>query len=132
MKTLTRETFETRRESEYFTEKELRAQIGHGPEGWPLAILRELIDNSLDACEMSGVPPEISVTADHAKARPSLGRLIRQYQDGKVESQAFRDIIYAMNTLLAYFRHEADIRIETRLDALEDQLSEGNGAHTKN
>lgn len=61
--TLTRETFETSRESEYFTEKELRAQIGHGPEYWPVAIVRELIDNSLDACEMAGVLPEITIIA---------------------------------------------------------------------
>ena len=63
--TLTRETFQTSRESEYFTEKELRAQIGHGPEYWPVAIVRELIDNSLDACEMAGVLPEISVTVEN-------------------------------------------------------------------
>ena len=62
-KTLTRETFETSREAEYFTEKELRAQIGHGPECWPVAIVRELIDNSLDACETARILPEISITA---------------------------------------------------------------------
>jgi len=52
---LHREHFTTSRECEYFTEKELRAQIGHEKSKWPLAILRELIDNSLDACEMVGV-----------------------------------------------------------------------------
>ncbi|MGH2447223.1 MAG: ATP-binding protein [Chloroflexota bacterium] len=57
-----RSTFETSRALEYFTEKELRAQIGHGPESWPVAILRELIDNSLDACEGADVVPEIAVT----------------------------------------------------------------------
>lgn len=62
MQTLTRETFETRRESEYFTQKELIAQIGHGPDAWPISILRELIDNALDACEMTGASPEIAVT----------------------------------------------------------------------
>ena len=47
---------------EYFTEKELTAQIGHPVEYWPIAILRELIDNALDACEMSNGTPEIEVT----------------------------------------------------------------------
>jgi len=62
MKTeLHREHFTTSRECEYFTKKELRAQIGHDTPYWPLAILRELIDNSLDACEMAGVAPEIHV-----------------------------------------------------------------------
>jgi DNA topoisomerase VI subunit B len=56
-----REHFTMSRECEYFTEKELRAQIGHEKGKWPLAILRELIDNSLDACELAGVAPVIDV-----------------------------------------------------------------------
>ncbi len=59
---LERTTFETSRELEYFTEKELQAQIGMDPDFWPLAILRELIDNALDACEEGGGPPEIDIT----------------------------------------------------------------------
>ena len=59
---LERATFETSRELEYFSEKELRAQIGHDPEFWPVAILRELIDNALDAAELAGVLPEIDIT----------------------------------------------------------------------
>jgi DNA topoisomerase VI subunit B len=58
---LQREIFETSRVLEYFTEKELRAQIGHGKDYWPVSILRELIDNSLDACENINVSPEIDV-----------------------------------------------------------------------
>src|SRR5690606_8006700 len=62
---LQRETFETSRALEYFSEKELRAQIGFDVDYWPVAILRELIDNALDAAEAAGVPPEIGVsTAD--------------------------------------------------------------------
>src|SRR5664280_2376520 len=60
-KILTREVFETSRELEYFSEKELRAQIGHDPSLWPIAILRELIDNSLDACEKTGIAPIIDI-----------------------------------------------------------------------
>ena len=36
-------------------------QIGTGKEGWPTAILKELIDNSLDACEAAGSAPEIEI-----------------------------------------------------------------------
>ena len=60
--TLKRETFETSRELEYFSEKELLAQIGHDTKFWPVAILRELIDNGLDAAELAGVPPVIDIT----------------------------------------------------------------------
>jgi DNA topoisomerase VI subunit B len=49
---------------EYFTEKELTMQLGHERSAWRLAVLKELIDNSLDACEIAGVAPEIAVDVD--------------------------------------------------------------------
>ena len=61
---LQRTTFETSRALEYFTEKELQAQIGSDPPFWPVAILRELVDNALDACEESGTAPEIEITME--------------------------------------------------------------------
>ena len=62
---LEREIFETSRELEYFSEKELTAQIGYEPECWPVAILRELVDNALDAAESVGVLPKIKITTDN-------------------------------------------------------------------
>lgn len=58
---LNRETFTTSRAMEYFTEKELKMQIGAPKELWPVTLIKELIDNSLDACEGAGVAPEIEV-----------------------------------------------------------------------
>jgi DNA topoisomerase VI subunit B len=65
--TLDREVFETSRALEYLSEKELRAQIGHGKAYWPICILKELIDNSLDACEGANISHDINVVAqdDH-------------------------------------------------------------------
>jgi DNA topoisomerase VI subunit B len=63
-KILHRESITTSREMEFFTEKELAMQIGTSRHGWPIALVKELIDNSLDACE-SAVPsiaPHICVT----------------------------------------------------------------------
>ena len=62
--TLARETFATSRLLEFFTEKELTMQIGHPRHRWPLAILKELIDNALDAAETAGIAPEITVTVE--------------------------------------------------------------------
>ena len=59
---LERQTFETSRELEFFSEKELMMQIGYDQDQWPIALLKELIDNALDACEVAGIPPEIEVT----------------------------------------------------------------------
>lgn len=62
--TLARTTFETSRELEFFTEKELTMQIGHAKPLWPIALVKELIDNALDAAETAGTAPEIAVALE--------------------------------------------------------------------
>jgi hypothetical protein len=61
---------------------------------------------------------------DHNAARLTLGRLIRQYHAGELESQTFRDLVYSFNVLLSFFKHASDLEIESRLTAIEDRLSE--------
>lgn len=57
--------FTTDRTLEFFTESELRTQMGCGKELWPLALAKELIDNALDACESAaGGAPKIVVTLE--------------------------------------------------------------------
>jgi DNA topoisomerase VI subunit B len=63
---LERVTFRTSREMDFFTEKALISQTGHEPDEWPFVIVKELLDNALDACEEAGVPPLVTVTADAA------------------------------------------------------------------
>ena len=58
---LERTTFEVSRELEFFSEKELQTQIGQSKQWWPVAILKELIDNALDACETANIAPERSM-----------------------------------------------------------------------
>ena len=62
--TLARETFRTSRLLEYFSEKELTLQTGHEPERWTEVVVKELIDNALDACEEAGTLPEITLAID--------------------------------------------------------------------
>lgn len=57
--TLQRKMFRLARKTEFFAEKGLTTQIGHGKSWWPIALVKELIDNSLDACETAGVAPSI-------------------------------------------------------------------------
>src|SRR5262249_19617076 len=59
-----REAFTTSRMMEYLDEKELVKQIGHDAPLWRLALIKELVDNALDACESAGVRPRITVKAD--------------------------------------------------------------------
>ncbi len=62
---LNRTAFEMSRLMEFFSEKELTLQIGLTRDLWALALLKELIDNSLDACEASGIAPIINVQCDN-------------------------------------------------------------------
>jgi DNA topoisomerase VI subunit B len=64
MQKLNRTTFEIGRELEFFSEKELQMQIGHGRALWPVALLKELVDNALDACETADIAPVVEVTVE--------------------------------------------------------------------
>jgi hypothetical protein len=59
-----RTAFSTSRLLDFVSEKELVLQCGYGPDDWPLVIVKELVDNALDACEEQGIAPEIAVTVD--------------------------------------------------------------------
>src|SRR6516165_526707 len=63
---LTRTTFRTSRTLEFFSERELTMQLGVSRDFWARAILKELLDNALDACEQTDHPPVITVTEDEA------------------------------------------------------------------
>ena len=60
-KLLQRVAFKTARLGEFVGRRELTAQIGHPPDEWPLVLLKEALDNSLDACEEARVAPELTV-----------------------------------------------------------------------
>ena len=63
---MTRTSFATSRLLDFVSEKELTLQCGYGPDYWPLVLVKELIDNALDACEEQGIPPEVTVTVDES------------------------------------------------------------------
>jgi DNA topoisomerase VI subunit B len=59
---LNRSVFTTSRLLEFCSQKELVLQTGHPVEQWPLVILKELVDNSIDAAEETGIAPAIGIT----------------------------------------------------------------------
>ncbi len=61
---LERTTLRTSRLLDFCSRKELIAQTGHQPDAWPLVVLKELVDNALDACEETEVAPEITIQVD--------------------------------------------------------------------
>ena len=63
-KKLTRVPFTVSRLMEFCTRRELVNQTGHDMSEWPLVVCKELVDNSLDACEEAEVAPVISITVN--------------------------------------------------------------------
>ena len=59
-----RKTFTTSRLAEFATENELTKQIGHPASLWPIVVVKELVDNALDAAEKAGTAPDITVTVN--------------------------------------------------------------------
>jgi DNA topoisomerase VI subunit B len=58
---LTRVAFKVSRLMEFCTLRELQNQTGHSYNDWALVVLKELMDNALDACEEAEVAPVISI-----------------------------------------------------------------------
>ncbi|MBM4274123.1 MAG: ATP-binding protein [Deltaproteobacteria bacterium] len=58
---LQRQVFEISRAAEYFTVRELQAQTGQLEKNFAHVVLKELVDNALDACETARVKPEITI-----------------------------------------------------------------------
>lgn len=46
---------------DFLSQKELVAQTGHEAGDWPPVVLKELVDNGIDACEEAGVAPSMDV-----------------------------------------------------------------------
>jgi DNA topoisomerase VI subunit B len=63
--TLERVTFRTSCLLDFCSEKELVAQTGHNKYDWPLVVLKELMDNALDACEEARIAPVLNITVGH-------------------------------------------------------------------
>src|SRR5262245_30287268 len=61
-----RTMFTINRSMEFFSEAELTREMGADRHAWGRAVLKELLDNSLDACETAGIPPVIVITADES------------------------------------------------------------------
>ena len=70
-----RSTFVTSRLADFADPKRLATQIGHQPDEWPEVIVKELVDNALDACEGAGRAPKIGiVVTDHSIAGSDNGK----------------------------------------------------------
>ena len=56
-------------------------------------------------------------------SRKSYARILRAYLRDEIPTEKARALGYLMTGFLQYWRLEADLRIEERLQAIEDQLN---------
>jgi DNA topoisomerase VI subunit B len=56
-----REIFTFSRLAEFCTLRELEKQTGHDANDWPIYIVKELVDNALDAAEEAEIAPQVEV-----------------------------------------------------------------------
>jgi DNA topoisomerase VI subunit B len=85
---LTRVAFRVSRLMEFCTQRELQNQTGHAVYDWPLVVLKELMDNALDACEEAEVAPVISVGVD-----VSAGLITIEDNAGGIEAGTIKSIL---------------------------------------
>ena len=60
-----------------------------------------------------------------ANARASLATLIKKRERDEIDDADYRSLVWGLSQLLGYFKHLDDLRIEERLDALEERLQRG-------
>ena len=61
MAKLQRTTFKTSRAAQYVEARALQAMTGQSRGHFADVVVKELVDNALDACETAGVPPEVGL-----------------------------------------------------------------------
>jgi Histidine kinase-, DNA gyrase B-, and HSP90-like ATPase len=87
-----RVAFTTSRLMEFCTEKELVGQTGHEARKWPLVIVKELVDNAIDACEEVEVAPVVKITIATGK-RTKPTRVIIEDNGSGIPAETITGII---------------------------------------
>jgi DNA topoisomerase VI subunit B len=70
--TLERQVFTVSRAAEYFDASELEKLTGQPRRGFAAVVLKELLDNALDAAETAGKPPQLEVTVSRSEGLLTL------------------------------------------------------------
>jgi hypothetical protein len=93
-----RVAFTTSRLMEFCTEKELVAQTGAESYKWPRVIIKELVDNGIDACEEAEIAPVIQVTLATGKRGKPTRIIVEDNGPGMPPETIVGIIDYAVRT----------------------------------
>jgi DNA topoisomerase VI subunit B len=85
---LIRVAFRVSRLMEFCTKRELQNQTGHSVHQWLLVVLKELMDNALDACEEAEVAPVILI-----RVSPDSGTIIIQDNAAGIKTNTIKSIL---------------------------------------
>jgi hypothetical protein len=77
-----RVAFHTSRLMEFCTEKELVAQTGHESYYWPRVVIKELVDNAIDAAEEAEVAPSLKITLTFGTSKKPIRIVIEDNGPG--------------------------------------------------
>jgi hypothetical protein len=93
-----RVAFTTSRLMEFCTEKELVAQTGAESYKWPRVVIKELVDNGIDACEEAEIAPVIKVTLASGKRGKPTRIIVEDNGPGMPTATIVGIIDYAVRT----------------------------------
>ena len=112
-KKLERATFSTSRLLEFCSERELINVTGRDRAEWPCVVLKELIDNGLDACEEAGVAPKIRVKVDAEGIEhgtpPSANRFTGSVGQGCECPRQESNLVYDLRKVACDPAHSEDV-----------------------
>ncbi len=57
-------------------------------------------------------------------SKSALAGLIRAYKKGEVADVRFRNLVHAFSVYLGFWKHADDLRIEERLDEIEERMAD--------
>ena len=60
----------------------------------------------------------------HRDARRELNKIMRQRLNDEMESEKYKDLRAGFDTMHKYFKLEADLGIEARLEVIEERLDQ--------
>ncbi len=84
---LTRVPFQVSRLMEFCSLRELQNQTGHNVYDWPEVVLKELLDNALDACEEAEAAPVIRVSVS-----PKTGTIVIEDNGPGIPEETIRGV----------------------------------------
>src|SRR5215212_5665435 len=75
MTKLQRTTFKHSRAAQYVDARQLQAMTGQPKRKFAAVVVKELMDNALDACETAGVPPEVGLVVASTTETDSFDKI---------------------------------------------------------